>query len=142
MAIPEHWPSDLPVMRVRVARPTDRLEDVVAFYRDGIGLRVIDSFEGHAGYSGVMLGLPGTSYHLEFTHYDAGSDCLAPSKDNLLVLYLTQRDAMNRIVERLAAMGYPSVPPENPYWSTVGSVTIEDPDGWRVVFTPISQDDQ
>ena len=101
MTFPEQWPPELPVVRVRVARPTDRLEEVVAFYRDGIGLPVIGSFEGHAGYSGVMLGLPGTSYHLEFTHYEAGSDCPAPSKDNLLVFYLSERKAMDRLVERL-----------------------------------------
>ncbi len=62
MTFSEQWPGELPV--VRVARPTDRLEEVVAFYRDGIGLPVIGSFEGHAGYSGVMLGLY-VRYHLE-----------------------------------------------------------------------------
>ena len=130
----EQWPDELPLVGVRVARPTDRLEAVVAFYRDGLGLPVIDSFEGYAGYSGVMLGLPGARYHLEFTHHKAGSDCPAPSKDNLLVLYLSERTAMERLVERLGAMGYPPVPPENPYWSAERSVTIEDPDGWRVVL--------
>jgi catechol 2,3-dioxygenase-like lactoylglutathione lyase family enzyme len=140
MAVSKQWPSELPVMRVRVARPTDRLDEVVAFYRDGIGLHVIDSFEGHAGYSGVMLGLPGASYHLEFTHHVAGSDCPAPSKDNLLVFYLAQREALDRVVERLSAMGYPPVPPENPYWSANRGVTIEDPDGWRVVFMRLSHE--
>jgi catechol 2,3-dioxygenase-like lactoylglutathione lyase family enzyme len=142
MTLSDQWPLELPVVRVRVARPTDRLEEVVAFYRDGIGLPVIGSFEGHAGYSGVMLGLPGTSYHLEFTHYEAGSDCPAPSKDNLLVLYLAERKAMDRLVERLRDMGYPSVPPENPYWSADRSVTIEDPDGWRVVLMLLPQSDR
>jgi hypothetical protein len=61
------WPVDFPVARVRIARPTDQLGKVVAFYRDGIGLPVIGSFDGHRGYSGVILGLPGTDYHLEFT---------------------------------------------------------------------------
>lgn len=140
--MPEQWPKELPVARVRVARPTDRLEEVVAFYRDGIGLPVIGSFEGHAGYSGVMLGLPGASYHLEFTHHENGSDCPAPSKKNLLVLYFSDRAAMDRIVENLRTMGYPSVPPENPYWSADRSVTIEDPDGWRVVFMHIKQPEQ
>lgn len=135
----EQWPPDLPVARVRVARPTDRLTEVVAFYRDGVGLRVIGSFQGHAGYSGVMLGLPGTGYHLEFTHHEDGSDCPAPSKDNLLVFYLRDSAAVNRVVERLRAMGYPPTPPENPYWSAIGAVTIEDPDGWRVVFTHIEE---
>ena len=41
---------------------------------------------------------------------------------------------MNRIVERLGMMGYPPVPPENPYWSADRAVTVEDPDGWRVVL--------
>jgi catechol 2,3-dioxygenase-like lactoylglutathione lyase family enzyme len=141
MTLSDQWPLELPVVRVRVARPTDRLEEVVAFYRDGIGLPVIGSFKGHAGYSGVILGLPGTSYHLEFTHYEAGSDCPAPSKDNLLVLYLAERKAMDRLVERLRDMGYPSVPPENPYWSADRSVTIEDPDGWRVVLMLLPQSD-
>jgi catechol 2,3-dioxygenase-like lactoylglutathione lyase family enzyme len=134
----EAWPADLPVARVRVARPTDRLAEVVAFYRDGIGLRVISSFEGHAGYSGVMLGLPGASYHLEFTHHEDGSDCPAPSRDNLLVFYMSDRAAMDRVVERLGSMGYPPAPPENPFWDTDDTVTIEDPDAWRVVFTYIA----
>jgi uncharacterized glyoxalase superfamily protein PhnB len=57
------------------------------------------------------------------------------------VFYLSERKAMDRIVERLSAMGYPSVPPENPYWSADRSATIEDPDGWRVVFMQIPQND-
>ncbi|QBD81410.1 VOC family protein [Ktedonosporobacter rubrisoli] len=135
----EQWPAELPVSRVRVARPTDRLDEVVAFYRDGVGLSVIGSFEGHAGYTGVLLGLPGIHYHLEFTHHENGSDCQAPSKDNLLVFYLHDRTAIERVAGRLGKMGYPSVPPENPYWSEHQAVTIEDPDGWRVVFMPINQ---
>ena len=127
------WPQDLAVAQVRVARPTDKLTEVVRFYRDGIGLREIGSFDGHAGYSGVMLGLPGAAYHLEFTQHEEGSPCPAPSKDNLLVFYIPDRKAINRIVNRLAAMGHKSMPPENPYWEQKG-VTIEDPDGWRVVL--------
>ncbi|MGH8063697.1 MAG: hypothetical protein ACRERE_00380 [Candidatus Entotheonellia bacterium] len=32
------WPQDLPVAQVRVARPTECLEAVVRFYRDGVGV--------------------------------------------------------------------------------------------------------
>jgi catechol 2,3-dioxygenase-like lactoylglutathione lyase family enzyme len=134
----EQWPADLPIARVRVARPTDRLDTVVAFYQDGIGLRVLESFE-HAGYRGVLLGLPGVEYHLEFTQHEDGSDCPAPSRDNLLVFYIYDRAAMDHIVARLGTMGYPPVPPENPYWSADRSVTIEDPDAWRVVLMHIQQ---
>jgi hypothetical protein len=127
------WPQDLPVAQVRVARPTDKLREVVRFYRDGIGLAEIGSFQEHAGYSGVMLGLPASAVHLEFTEHERGSPCPAPTRDNLLVLYIPDRAAIDRIVSRLSAMGCPPVPPENPYWEQKG-VTIEDPDGWRVVL--------
>ena len=39
-------------LQVRVARQTGRLDEIVAFYRDGLGLRQIDHFAGHAGYDG------------------------------------------------------------------------------------------
>lgn len=129
----EQWPTHLPAVQVRVARPTDRLEEVVRFYHEGLGLEIIGSFEGHAGYTGVMLGLPGHQYHLEFTQHDEGSPCPAPSKDNLLVFYIPDKASIDQLMARLSAMGYTPVPPENPYWEQHG-VTIEDPDGWRVVL--------
>jgi catechol 2,3-dioxygenase-like lactoylglutathione lyase family enzyme len=127
------WPRELPVLRVRWARPTDRLDEVVAFYRDGLGLRELGRFDGHSGYDGVMLGLPGSEYHLEFTSHAAGSPCPAPSADNLLVLYLESEQAAEQAAGRLAGMGYGDVEPENPYWYG-RSITIADPDGWRVVL--------
>lgn len=129
----ESWPEEMPVVQVRVARPTDRLDEVVRFYRDGLGLALIGGFEGHAGYRGVMLGLPGHAYHLEFTEHEEGSACPAPSRDNLLVLYIPDRAAIDRIVARLASLGHTPAHPENPYWAERG-VTVEDPDGWRVVL--------
>ena len=127
------WPPDLPVLRVRWARPTDRLEEVVAFYTDGLGLQQLARFEGHAGYDGVLVGLPGSDYHLEFTHHVDGSPGPAPSEDNLLVLYLESEQAAEIVSGRLAEMGYSDVEPENPYWDG-RSITIADPDGWRVVL--------
>ena len=67
------WPTILPVRNVRIARPTDQLDDVARFYREGLGLPELDRFAGHAGYRGVLFGLPGTQYHLEFTQHDHGS---------------------------------------------------------------------
>jgi catechol 2,3-dioxygenase-like lactoylglutathione lyase family enzyme len=131
--MPDKWPEDLPVAQVRIARPTDKLKEVLAFYRDGLGLEEIGSFNGHAGYSGVMLGLPGHSYHLEFTEHEEGSPCPAPTKDNLLVFYVPNRNAIDRFASRLSRLGYHPVTPENPYWREKG-LTFEDPDGWRVVL--------
>jgi len=116
-------------MQVRVARQTGRLDDVVAFYRDGLGLPEIARFVDHDGYSGVMLDLPGTGAHLEFT---ATEHLTAPTAhvEDLLVLYLGNRREVDRIV---AQAGAHPVPSANPYWDTVG-VTITDPDGFRVVL--------
>jgi catechol 2,3-dioxygenase-like lactoylglutathione lyase family enzyme len=117
----------------RVARPTDHLEEVVRFYTDGLGLSRLDSFEDHEGFDGIMLGVPGAAYHLEFTRkrgYTAGP---APTQDNLLVFYLPERETWQRAVDRMIAAGYESVPSFNPYWDREGR-TFADPDGYRVVL--------
>ncbi len=118
-------------MQIRIARPTDKLDQVVAFYRDALGLAIIGHFENHAGYSGVMLGLPGAQFHLEFTN--AGSPCPAPSKDNLLVFYLPNAERYLFALQRMTQYGHSPAEPENPYWKAK-SKTFEDPDGWRVVL--------
>ena len=114
----------------------DDMERSLRFYRDGLGLRELLRFEDHAGYDGVMLGLPGRSYHLEFTSYVDGSPCPAPSRDNLLVFYIGDLEAIRAVVARLVAIGHAPVEAENPYWQQHGAVTIEDPDSWRVVLMP------
>jgi len=130
----EVWPWTLAgCVQVRWARPTHRLAEVLRFYRDALGLSELRSFSGHAGYSGVMLGLPGTAYHLEFTEHERGSPCPAPTQDNLLVFYLPDREVVDRLAMRMRSFGYSPVEPENPYWEK-DSVTFADPDGWRVVL--------
>jgi catechol 2,3-dioxygenase-like lactoylglutathione lyase family enzyme len=125
--------TDVCVAQVRVARPTDQLERVVAFYRDGLGLPELTRFTNHAGYDGVMLGLPGKAYHLEFTQHLDGSPCPAPTADNLLVLYIPDAAELATLRSRLERLGHIPVEPENPYWLH-NSVTFEDPDGWRVTL--------
>lgn len=128
------WPDGLEVTQVRVARPTDRLAEVEKFYSKDLGLPVIYRFEGHSGYDGVMLGMPGSDYHLEFTSHVDGSPCPAPTQDNLLVLYFHGDAKMYDAVARLAKAGHQPVEAENPYWAAVGALTFEDPDGWRIVL--------
>ncbi|MFN8149391.1 MAG: VOC family protein [Candidatus Nanopelagicales bacterium] len=124
------------VAQVRVARPTDRMDEVVAFYRDGLGLTELGGFEDHDGYDGVFLGIPGTACHLELTHHADGSPGVVPDPENLLVLYLGDGVAVAEVAERLAAHGHTAVDAENPYWARVGAVTVADPDGWLVVLVP------
>jgi catechol 2,3-dioxygenase-like lactoylglutathione lyase family enzyme len=118
-------------MQLRVARHTDRLEEVVSFYRDGLGLPEIGRFTGHDGYDGVFLAVPGTGAHLEFT---TGGDLAAPEPhpETLLVLYLGSAE---RVAEAVARAGVAPVEPANPFWSRNG-VTLADPDGFRVVLVP------
>jgi len=118
---------------LRVARPTDRLDEVVSFYRDGLGLEVLASFENHDGFDGVMLGHPSAPYHLEFTRQRGHTAGRAPTKDNLLVFYLPERAAWEDAVSRMKSRGHAPVPSDNPYWDRFG-VTFEDPDGYRVVL--------
>ncbi len=117
---------------LRVARPTDHLEAVLAFYRDGLGLSIIGSFEDHDGFDGVMLGAPGAPYHLEFTHRRGHVVGRAPTQDNLLVFYLPDAVEWRATVERMQRMGHVPVPSFNPYWDREGA-TFEDTDGYRVV---------
>jgi len=118
---------------LRVARPTDHLEAVVQFYTDGLGLSRLGGFEDHDGFDGVMLGVPGAPYHLEFTRKRGHAAGHAPTQDNLLVFYLPDRATWQRATDRMAAAGYRPVPSFNPYWDRSGR-TFEDPDGYRVVL--------
>jgi catechol 2,3-dioxygenase-like lactoylglutathione lyase family enzyme len=132
---PRSVPASLPVGAVRVARPTDRLDALRGFYGQALGLPELGSFDAHDGYSGVLFGLPGDGLLLEFTHHEDGSPSPSPRADDLLALYFDDAAAVDALRERLAARGYRAVEPENPYWTTVeDSVTVEDPDGWRVVL--------
>jgi predicted N-acetyltransferase YhbS len=117
-------------MQLRVARHTERLDELVAFYRDGIGLIEIGGFRDHDGYDGVFLDVPGTGAHLELT---AGRHAAPdPHPESLLVLYLGDDDAVRTVAIRL---GIDPVPPTNPYWAE-HALTFEDPDGFRVVLVP------
>ena len=125
--------NNMKVVQFRIARPTNKLEEIKKFYGEALGLKEIGSFEGHAGYTGVMYGLPGHKYHLEFTQHENGSPCPAPTKDNLLVFYIPDKKEIEILSQRITEMGYKITEPENPYWKGNG-ITIEDPDGWRIVL--------
>jgi catechol 2,3-dioxygenase-like lactoylglutathione lyase family enzyme len=85
------------VRGVRIARAAADLDSVRRFYGDGLGLAEIDRFEDHEGFGGVMFGLPGAEYHLEFTTHPAGGRGEAPNRDDLLVLYFGSPDEVAAI---------------------------------------------
>lgn len=124
-----------PTYKLRVARPTDNLKEVLKFYRDGLGLEVLTSFN-HQGYEGQILGRKGSPYHLEFLHQRGRKFGKAPTQNNLLVFYLPEAEGKNAI-ERMQKHGYEPVKSYNPYWDERGR-TFEDIDGYRLVLVPHS----
>ena len=126
-------PSAVRGAHLRIARPSDDLEPLVAFYRDGLGFEVIASFEDHEGFDGVMLGHPGAGYHLELTRQQGHPVGKAPNPEHLLVFYLPDREVWQAAIDRLRGLGHEPVTSNNPYWDRRGK-TFEDPDGYRVVL--------
>ncbi len=125
----------LKIGQVRISRPTNQLNNVLRFYCEGLGLARIFSFaEDAAGYSGLILGLPGLPYHLEFcTHPRGFLNCQPPTLDNLLVFYLETPIDLKNLEQHMNQLGYKASQATNPHWDQNG-ITFEDPDGWRVVI--------
>ena len=126
-------PAQLGRAHLRVARPSDNLDAVVEFYRDGLGFDELYRFEGHGEFDGVMLGHEGGGYHLEFTKKKGHQAGRAPTEDNLLVFYLPNTGEWSAAVARLERLGHEAVKAFNPYWDRKGK-TFVDPDGYRVVL--------
>lgn len=118
---------------VRIARPTDDLEALLPFYREGLGLELIYRFEAHDGFDGIMLGRAGAGYHFEFTRSTRHRAGRAPSQEHLIVFYLEDEGRWREAVARMRGAGFEPVAALNPYWDRQGC-TFEDPDGYRVVL--------
>jgi catechol 2,3-dioxygenase-like lactoylglutathione lyase family enzyme len=121
------------VATLRIARPSDDLEALLPFYRDGLGMEILYRFEDHDGFDGIMLGGKGAPWHLEFTGAHGHRAGKAPTQDNLLIFYIADAEHHAAAVARMRAAGFEPVPSFNPYWDENG-VTFEDPDGYRIVI--------
>ncbi len=102
-------------------------------YVDGLGMEVLGGFENHSGFDGTMVGLPGQSYHLEFT-FEHGSEAeVPPSSEHMLVFYHPDEDEWLRASERMLKARFEEIPAHNPYWNQEGR-TFKDLDGYLVVI--------
>lgn len=120
-------------MHLRIARPVSDLRRARVMYCQGLGLGVLGSFEGHQGFDGVMLGLPGAGFHFELTRCIAHPVAPSPTPEDLAVFYLPARDEWRSACARMLAAGFRQVASFNPYWDRRGC-SFEDPDGYRVVL--------
>ena len=118
-------------MIFRYARHTDKLEPLIEFYTQVIGLENLGGFKNHSTYDGVFLGNKNSNWHLEFT---TSNDLAEHSfdEDDLLVFYVDSKKEMDTIVNAARQFGVQEVQPKNSYWKN-GGITFLDPDGFRVV---------
>ena len=123
----------MPIPILRVARPSDDIDALLPFYRDGLGLTVLYRFADHDGFDGVMLGHERRRIISSSPAPTAIAPGRAPTQDNLVVFYLPDAAEWRAAVERMKAAGFAAVPAFNPYWDREG-LTFEDPDGYRIVL--------
>lgn len=118
---------------VRLARPTNNLEAISKMYKVGLGFKVLAEFKDHEGFDGVILGHKNNLYHLEFTHHYGTVVENAPTKDNLIIFYIENKNEWEHSCKNMIRAGFNKVKSYNPYWDNSGQ-TFEDPEGYRVVL--------
>ena len=79
-----------------------------------------------------MIGRTGSGLACFFPRAGGGEASPEPHPESLLVLYLGDGETVRTVRTRL---GVDPVAASNPYWDEHG-VTVEDPDGFRVVLVP------
>lgn len=118
----------------RVGRRTNHFAAAVAFYRDLVGLPLLQTFEPHGpdGFAGAIFGLPGASATFELV---SAAEPVPVDHHEELVVYLPGSEARDAAARRLTDAGFEPVQPYQ-YWIDNDSVAFADPDGREVIFAP------
>lgn len=118
---------------LRIARPVSDLLKSSEMYCRGLNLEQIGSFSNHQGFSGYMLGRNDLGWHLEFTQCHDHPLSHSPSQEDLLVLYIPEKESWEAACLRMDMAGFIRTLSFNPYWDIDGA-TFVDHDGYRVVL--------
>jgi catechol 2,3-dioxygenase-like lactoylglutathione lyase family enzyme len=121
-------------VQLRIARPSRDLVAAERFYVDGLGFDVLQRGKGtsEGERNLLMVGLPGAAWHIELIHDTARAIDPVLTPDDLFALYM-DAPVDPALITRIEQAGGKRVPAHNPWWDQVG-VTIEDPDGYRLVL--------
>ena len=132
MTSPSPWPEHLRVGAFRFVRSSANLTATIVFYRDLVGLPVVDEFRGSYGEDGTIFGLPGTETHLEIVRTQPPGPVI--DAFDQLVFYLPDQAAVDDATKRLLAGGLRPEADQHPYWTRTEGSTFRDPDGRGVIY--------
>jgi catechol 2,3-dioxygenase-like lactoylglutathione lyase family enzyme len=122
-------------MVLRVARHTNDLEKIEAFYINILGFERLGGFQNHNDYDGVFIGIPNLGWHFEFTKSDDNANH-SFDEDDIIVLYpetiQEYRSLINSVSKNISFIA-----PKNPYWNENGKMFL-DPDGYRIVISGLN----
>jgi catechol 2,3-dioxygenase-like lactoylglutathione lyase family enzyme len=126
------WPRHMRVGSLRIVRSSVHYDATIEFYRDLVGLPVIDEFRGSYGEDGTIFGLPGSHTHLEVVRSAKANSSI--DEFDQLVFYLQDRAAVDQATQKLLANGVRPVRDQHRYWEENGGITFRDPDGRGVIY--------
>lgn len=121
-------------MTLRVARHTNDLEKIEAFYIDLLGFERLGGFQDHNGYDGVFIGKPGINWHFEFTQSEEKAHHTF-DEDDIIVLYPETILEYSILIDSISK-SVSFISSKNPYWNENGKIFL-DPDGFRIILSDI-----
>lgn len=122
-------------MNFRVARHTQSLEIMIAFYCDILNFEILGRFENHNKYNGVFIGLKDSTWHLEFTESKEKANHIT-DEDDILVFYSKSIAQHNAILKNITENHIIKHQAKNPYWRKNG-LLIKDPEGFNIIISDL-----
>jgi catechol 2,3-dioxygenase-like lactoylglutathione lyase family enzyme len=122
-------------MKVRIARHTDDLEKIEAFYSAVLGFERLGGFQNHNNYDGVFIGKADLDWHFEFTKSLSKANHVF-DEDDVFVIYPSSDLEYKILINNILDYKIPIINSKNPYWNENGKM-IQDPDGFRIVVFPL-----